>query len=132
MVNKDMTQMTNSKVNNKDSGFEKSRIRISNKRQITIPAKYFEALKFEKEIECIMSNGMLILIPVKEEDSFFTEEILKDLIERGYSGDRLLDEFKKMNRKVKPAIEKLIEEADKVAESALYNHTDKTDDIFGD
>ncbi|ETA81355.1 AbrB family transcriptional regulator [Youngiibacter fragilis 232.1] len=116
----------------KPEQFEKSRIKISSKRQITIPSKYYEALGFDKEIECIKSNGMLILIPVKSDESYFAEEILKDLINQGYSGEKLLDEFKKMSRKVKPAVEKLIEEADKIAESASVYYADKTDDIFGD
>jgi bifunctional DNA-binding transcriptional regulator/antitoxin component of YhaV-PrlF toxin-antitoxin module len=79
----------------KDAGIEKTIIRISSKRQITIPSKYFEALGFDKEIECIKSNGMLILIPLKSDESYFAEEILKDLISQGYSGDKLLAEFKK-------------------------------------
>lgn len=112
--------------------FEKSRIKISSKRQITIPSKYYEALGFDKEIECIKSNGMLILIPVKSDESYFAEEILKDLIKQGYSGEKLLGEFKKMSRKVKPAVEKLIEEADRIAESASVYYVDETDDIFGD
>jgi len=110
---------------------EKRRINISSKRQITIPVKYFEALGLDKEIDCIYSNDMLILMPVKKEDPAFAEEILADLIEQGYSGEKLLSEFKKVNRKVRPAVEKLIEEADKIAEAASANYLDPTDDIFG-
>jgi len=116
----------------KDAGIEKTKIRISSKRQITIPSKYFEALGFDKEIECIKSNGMLILIPVKSDESYFAEEILKDLISQGYSGDKLLAEFKKMSRKIRPAVKRLIEEADKIAEITSDYYTDPTRDIFGD
>lgn len=130
MVTKDIPN-ADSRKTAKPEQFEKSRIKISSKRQITIPSKYYEALGFDKEIECIKSNGMLILIPVKSDESYFAEEILKDLINQGYSGERLLDEFKKMSRKVKPAVEKLIEEADRIAESASAYYVDETDDIFG-
>lgn len=111
---------------------EKRRIKISSKRQITIPAKYFEALGLEKEIDCIYSNDMLILTSVKRDDAAFAEEILTDLIKQGYSGEKLLEEFKMINRKVRPAVEKLIEEADKIAKKASNNYVDPTDDIFDD
>ncbi|WP_246169819.1 AbrB/MazE/SpoVT family DNA-binding domain-containing protein [Alkalibaculum sporogenes] len=109
---------------------EKRRINISSKRQITIPAKYFEALGLDKELDCIYSNNMLILTPVKKEDPAFAEEILADLIQQGYSGKKLLDEFKNINCKVRPAVEKLIEEADSIAKIASTNYVDSTDDIF--
>ncbi len=110
---------------------EKRRIHISSKRQITIPAKYYEALGFSKEIDCIYSNGMLILTPVKKDDPAFAEEILADLIDQGYSGEKLLAEFKKINRQIRPAIEKIIEEADTLAKAASENYIDPSDDIFG-
>ena len=124
--------MAVAKSNEKDKHIEKRRINISSKRQITIPAKYFEALGLEKELDCIYSNGMLILTPVKREDAAFAEEILADLIEQGYTDEKLLTEFKKINRKIRPAVEKLIEEADEIAKNASTNYVDPTDDIFGD
>ena len=124
--------MLATKINVEDTRMEKRRINISSKRQITIPAKYYEALGLDKEIDCIFSNGMLILTPVKKEDPAFAEEILAELIEQGYSGEKLLAEFKNINRKVRPAVEKLIEEADEIAKIASTNYVDPTDDIFGD
>ena len=97
---------------------EKRRIHVSSKRQITIPAKYYEALGLSKELDCIFSNGMIILTPVKKEDPAFAEEILADLISQGYTGEKLLAEFKRINRQVRPAIEKIIEEADALARTA--------------
>ena len=124
--------MVGKSANLDDLNMEKRRINISSKRQITIPAKYFEALGFNKEVDCICANNMLILTPVKNEDSAFAEEILADLIQQGYSGEKLLAEFKKMNRKIRPAVEKLLEEADKIAEAASTNYVDKTEDILSD
>jgi bifunctional DNA-binding transcriptional regulator/antitoxin component of YhaV-PrlF toxin-antitoxin module len=124
--------MLASNSNMKNKHMERRRINISSKRQITIPARFFKALDLDKELECIYTNGMLILTPVKKEDSAFSEEILEDLILQGYSGEKLLDEFKKMNRKIRPAIEKLIEEADEIAKKATVNYVDPTDDIFSD
>jgi bifunctional DNA-binding transcriptional regulator/antitoxin component of YhaV-PrlF toxin-antitoxin module len=118
--------------NTESMNIEKRRINISSKRQITIPAKYYEALGLNKEIECIYSNNMLILIPIKEDKPEFAEEILEDLINQGLSGEELLIEFKKMNQQVRPAIEKLIKEADEIAEVASKNYVDRTNDIFDD
>ena len=64
---------------------------------------------------------MLILTPVKKEYSSFSEEMLADLILHGYSGENILAEFKKMHRKIRPAVEKLIEEADAIAKEASAN-----------
>ena len=111
---------------------ERKRINISSKRQITIPAKFFNELKLDKEVDCIYSNGMMILTQVKQQDSAFSEEILADLIKQGYSGDELLTEFKKINQMIRPAVEKLIEEADKIAEAASIYYSDPTDEIFGE
>lgn len=120
------------KINLMNTPIERRRINISSKRQITIPAKFFKALNLDRELECIYSNGMLILKPVKQEDSAFAEEILDDLIQQGYSGQKLLAEFKKVNRKIRPAVDKLIEEADEIAKTSSTNYRDPTDDIFGD
>ncbi len=113
------------------SPIDKRRIHISSKRQITIPSKYYEALGLSNEIDCICANDMLILTPVRNESTAFAEEILSDLIEQGYSGQNLLNEFKRISRQVRPAVEKLIEEADALAKEASANYIDPTDEIFG-
>ena len=87
--------MLTTNINAGDGQMEKRRINISSKRQITIPAKYFDSLGLDKELDCIYSKDMLILLPVKKEDPAFAEEILQDLIEQGFSGEKLLTEFKK-------------------------------------
>lgn len=110
---------------------EKRRIHISSKRQITIPSKYYEGLGLSNEVDCIYTDKMLILTPARNESTAFAEEILTDLISQGYSGQILLNEFKRVSRQVRPAIEKLIEEADLLAKKAIINYIDETDDIFG-
>ena len=122
--------MLNSRMKQNNPPIEKRRIHISSKRQITIPAKYYEALGLTKELDCIYSNGMLILTPVKKDDLAFSEEILADLISQGYAGEKLLSEFKKITHQVRPAIEKIIEEADALAKASAENYSDPTDAIF--
>ena len=123
--------MIETRINQQNTSLEKRRINISSKRQITIPAKYYDALGLSKELDCIYSNGMLILTPVRKDDPAFAEEILSGLVRQGYTGEKLLAEFKKINRQVRPAIEKIIEEADALAKTASQNYTDQTDAIFG-
>lgn len=109
---------------------EKRRIHISTKRQITIPSKYFEAMGLSTEIDCIYANGMLILTPTKNEGTAFAEEILSDLVGRGYSGQNLIYEFQRISRQIRPAVEKLIEEAELLAKEASEQYKDRTDEIF--
>ena len=45
----------------------------------------------------------------------FAELILKGLIDEGYSGYELLDEFRVRQAKVRPAVEAMLEEAKNVA-----------------
>ena len=70
-------------------------VSISSKRQITIPQKFFHALRFDSEAECILKNGELVLRPSRPapaED--FSEEILAELVAQGVSGEKLLAAFR--------------------------------------
>ena len=105
-------------------------IRISEKRQLTIPQKFFEALGFSTEAECILRGNAIVLRPVREQGGGeFAEQILADLIAQGFSGDQLLTEFKKMQKKVRPAVEAMLTQAEQAArgesESSSY------EDVFG-
>ena len=108
---------------------EKKKVSISQKRQITIPQKFFTLLGFDKEAECIMRGNELVIRPVKENVSGeFAAEILEDLIKKGYSGQKLLNEFKIMQAKVRPAVELMLAEAEQVANGDGEYFT--YDDVF--
>ena len=93
-------------------------ISISTKRQITIPQKYFDALGFSNEAECILRKDAILIRPVRITNrSEFSEQILADLISQGYVGQELLDKFKEYSKAVRPAVLKLIEETDAFAQS---------------
>ena len=105
-------------------------IRISEKRQLTIPQKFFEALGFTAEAECILRGNELVLRPGKEQHGGeFAEQILADLIAQGLSGDQLLAEFKKTQKKVRPAVEALLAEAEQAAHGDIESYS--YDDVFG-
>lgn len=45
----------------------------------------------------------------------FTEHILRDLMNQGYQGEELIQKYKDMKSKVRPALDKMIEEAKEAA-----------------
>lgn len=102
-------------------------IRISEKRQVTIPQKFYEALGFSTEAECILRGNEIVLRPVKEQGGGeFAEQILADLIKQGLSGNQLLEEFKKAQKKVRPAVEAMLTQAEQAArgEGESYSYED--------
>lgn len=109
---------------------ERKIISVSSKRQVTIPQKYFEALGFSNEAECILQNNTIIIRPIKESTgNEFSEQILADLIEEGLAGQELLEKFKEMSKKIAPAMSKLISEADNIADGEIKSAT--MAEIFG-
>ncbi len=114
----------------RSNSMERKIISISGKRQITIPQKYFEALGFNNEAECILQNNAIVIRPIRENTgSEFTEQILADLIAQGLSGEELLTKFKEISGKITPAIDRLISEADSIAKGEKKSAT--MSDVFG-
>jgi len=114
----------------RSNSIERKIISVSGKRQITIPQKYFEALGFFHEAECILQNNRLIIQPIKENiDMDFSEQILADLISQGLSGSALLTKFKEVSKKIAPAMGRMIGEADSIAKGDKKSAT--VTDIFG-
>ena len=112
------------------ASMESKKVSISSKRQITIPQKFFTLLGFNTEAEFIMRGKELVLRPVKENTSGeFAEQVLADLIRQGYSGEELLEKFKQTQRKIRPAVEAMLAEADRVAESKSGGYS--LEDVFG-
>ncbi len=112
------------------SSMERKIISVSGKRQVTIPQKYFEMLGFGNEAECILQNNAIVIRPIRENTgSEFSEQILADLIAQGFSGQELLARFKEGSKKIAPAMNKLIDEADDIANGTKKGAT--MEDIFG-
>lgn len=98
---------------------ERKTISISSKRQVTIPQKFFDALGFSREAECIFNGNELVIRPMREQSGGeFAEQILAELVAKGYSGNELLEKFKEEQRKVRPAVLDMIAEADALAHSS--------------
>ena len=104
-------------------------IKISEKRQITIPQKYYEELGFTSEAECLVRGNEIILRPVKAvSGGEFAEQILADLIAKGLSNDELLAAFKSEQKKVRPAVEAMLTDAENAARG-IGEHS-SYDDVF--
>ncbi len=107
------------------------RISITSKRQMTIPLAFFSKLGFGNEAECMIKGDTLIVKPIKaEQNSNFAEQILADLIKKGYSGQKLLEEFKKVQSQIRPAVEKMLDEAHDAANGKKKFYSTK--DVFDD
>lgn len=52
---------------------------------------------------------------IKTKRGYFSKEILKELIDEGYSGSELLDEFRMRQAKVRPSVEAMLEETKNAA-----------------
>ena len=113
-----------------DRQMERKIISISVRRQITIPQKYFDVLGFDNEAECILQDGYLLIRPIQEMGGGeFSEQILTNLIAQGYNGEELLKRFKDESKQIRPAIQKMVDAADRFAKSGEGKLS--IDDLFG-
>ena len=110
---------------------ESKRVTITSKRQVTIPQKFFTELEFDRDAVCAKGDGFLILYPAaRESGGDFAEQILADLIKQGLSGQKLLEQFRKRQAQVRPAVEAMLDAAHAAAkgEGRSYSH----EEVFGD
>ncbi len=110
---------------------ETKRISVSKKRQITIPQKFYEKLNIGDEVECMMTNSEIIIRPIRQETEF-AEEILKDLVAKGLQGEQLLAEFRNTRSKIRPAVKRIIEEAEQLAQQVDGTGDKLMKEIFSD
>jgi bifunctional DNA-binding transcriptional regulator/antitoxin component of YhaV-PrlF toxin-antitoxin module len=111
---------------------ERKIISVSNKRQITIPLKFYKQLHLENEVECIIQDSALVIRPLQTNQEGFSVEILKDLISQGYSGDELVRRFETESKNICKVIGSLIDEAEQIASgekpAATFDDIFKTED----
>lgn len=112
-----------------EHAMRRKRIAVSQKRQITIPVDFYNEIGIENEVECYVRDNAIIIRPVHDDSGTFAEEILSDLIAQGLSGDELLSKFKETRRQIRPAIEKMLAEAELAADGKVPFST--YEDIFG-
>ena len=105
-------------------------LRVSSKRQITIPQAFITKLGLSDQVDCILHGNELILRPVKRDTcGEFAEQTLSDLIAEGFSGEDLLQKFKERQAQVRPAVEAMIAQAEGAAQGTeVY---ESYEDVFG-
>ena len=94
-------------------------IKISSKRQITIPAKAYEEAGFKDYALCTWSDKGMFLQPLDVEDEEVTIDILRYLINEGYEGEDLIAQYKAMKKKVVSVKDKLDEAERDIAEGRV-------------
>lgn len=78
----------------------------------------------------MVRGNELVIRPAKTNSGGeFAEQILSDLIARGYIGEDLLAQFKIAQRKMRPAVEEMLAEAKQVTASKSEFAT--YEDVFG-
>jgi len=98
------------------------RVRISSKRQISIPKEFYDAMHLTDEAIIEFTGTSLIIKQVSDEVVDCSSEILKDLVEgRGLSGKELIDEFTRIKQGLPSAINKMTAEAMK--KSKVHTNT---------
>lgn len=87
-------------------------VKVSSKRQFTIPKKFYDALQISEQVKCYMEGDRLVIEPARTDSFFdFSSDILRELVSDNYSGDALLSEFEARKAKVAESLEKIAEEA---------------------
>ncbi len=114
----------------REKAFEVKKLRISAKRQITIPQKFYSKLGFTHDAECEIRGEELIIRPIREGVGEFAEEILSDLIKEGFSGEELLRAFRSRQKQIRPAVEAMLKDAKRVAEDKVPYYT--MQEVFGE
>lgn len=87
-------------------------IKISSKRQVTIPAKIYQAAGYGEYALCTWTDKGLFLQPLDVEDEDVTVDILRYLVSEGYEGEDLITEYQSMKKKM-IFVRERIEEAER-------------------
>lgn len=105
------TLLEGSRDMNEIPGKPVRRVKVSKQRQISIPKDFFAALDFNDEAFIEFTGTELIIRPAGLEEVDFSEDILRDLVTQGYSGEELIDQFKKYKSNIPWALEAMKTEA---------------------
>ena len=87
-------------------------IKISSKRQITIPAKYYEAAGFGEYALCTWTDQGILLQPLDVDDEDVTVDILRSLVKQGFEGEELIERYQETKRKI-VSVRRKLEEAER-------------------
>lgn len=87
------------------------RIKVSKQRQINIPKDFYDALDISDEAFIEFTGKEIVIRPAEFETVDFSEDILKDLVNQGYSGHELVRRFAQVKAEIPKALERMKTEA---------------------
>lgn len=79
---------------------EPKKVKVSKQRQITIPKFYFDALEMQDEVTVELVEDGILIKPIHKVPEDFAEHLLESLVEKGLSGQELLEKFKEAKSNV--------------------------------
>jgi bifunctional DNA-binding transcriptional regulator/antitoxin component of YhaV-PrlF toxin-antitoxin module len=103
---------------NNSSGFGKlenirefKTVKITSKRQLTIPKAYFDYLRIEESVQAFLLDDGILLKPGKKQSTqeIDVEIILRNVMVEGYTGDELADEFSRRVKSYNKVLDRRIE-----------------------
>lgn len=120
-------------LNKRDMNEMESKIiKISSKKQITIPQAYFEKIGFSEHAECILRDNELVVRPLRADADDYSDLILADLIQQGLSGEQLLSEFRNLKGKMRIAAQRMLDDAIAQAKADVRDPEKVHKEIFSD
>ncbi len=108
---------------------ETQAIKISSKRQITIPAKAYREMGFKDYALCTWTDKGLLIEPLDVDDEDVTVSILRNLIAEGYDGEELIEKYQEVKPKVISVQSKLDEAEKDISEGKLSSYEEMRDRI---
>lgn len=72
---------------------EEKIIKVSKKRQITIPMSFYHQLNICDKVRCICEGDCIIIKPVDKLSDMISKEEVIQLIKNGYEGKKLIDQI---------------------------------------
>lgn len=106
------------------------RVKVSKQRQVNIPKDFYDALNLTDEAIIEFNGKELIIRPAEYEVVDFSEDILRDLVSQGYSGQELVNNFSRIKAEIPRALERMKEEAmrNPVITGSLGDFLDEVED----
>ena len=108
---------------------EPQTIKISSKRQITIPAQLYKELGFGEYALCTWTDHGILIQPLTVDEEDISIGILRDLIRQGFEGEELVTRYAEEQKKLGPMFKALVAKAEEeLRNPENYGHT--PEDLF--
>jgi bifunctional DNA-binding transcriptional regulator/antitoxin component of YhaV-PrlF toxin-antitoxin module len=108
-------------------------IKITSKRQLTIPKAFFDYLGIEETVHAFLLNDGILIKPEQKKSIQETdiEAILRNVMNEGYSGDELADEFSRRVKEYNKFLDRRIDGFLNDMTSDMVSEDDGGDDFNG-